>query len=169
MDNKETIESITRRVEGASTNFEKTNTDLKRRFFERMIVNSTDLQQDSPAGQCLPGVQRFFVTAYGKFYPCERVNEQSEDLCIGDIDNGFNLENAKRLLNIGQIIEEQCKKCWCFKLCNQCVSLAEKDGKISKSERLSHCSNIRKGVEHSMKDYIALKTYGLDFNLLEEI
>ena len=32
MDNKETIESITRRVEGASTNFEKTNTDLKRRF-----------------------------------------------------------------------------------------------------------------------------------------
>ena len=143
--------------------------DLKRRFFERMIVNSTDLQQDSPAGQCLPGVQRFFVTAYGKFYPCERVNEQSEDLCIGDIDNGFNLENAKRLLNIGQIIEEQCKKCWCFKLCNQCVSLAEKDGKISKSERLSHCSNIRKGVEHSMKDYIALKTYGLDFNLLEEI
>ena len=32
MNNEETIESITKRVEGASTNFEKTNTDLKRRF-----------------------------------------------------------------------------------------------------------------------------------------
>lgn len=32
MERKETIESITRRVEGASTDFEKTNTDLKRRY-----------------------------------------------------------------------------------------------------------------------------------------
>lgn len=32
MDSNETIESITRRVEGASTDFEKTNTDIKRRY-----------------------------------------------------------------------------------------------------------------------------------------
>lgn len=32
MESKETIESITRRVEGASTDFEKTNTDIKRRY-----------------------------------------------------------------------------------------------------------------------------------------
>lgn len=32
MESKETIESITRRVEGVSTDFEKTNTDLKRRY-----------------------------------------------------------------------------------------------------------------------------------------
>ncbi len=42
----------------------------------------------TPGGQCLPGIQRFFVDVDGLFYPCERVNESADDFVIGILRTG---------------------------------------------------------------------------------
>lgn len=117
----------------------------------------------SPGGQCLPGIQRFFVTVEGKFFPCERVDETSEELCIGDLQQGINMENAIKILNIANVTSEQCIECWCYKMCYQCISKAQKDGKINAGARLKWCQQTRGSVEGTIKDYITLKKYGCKF------
>lgn len=47
-------------------------------------------------GPCLPGIQRLFVTAEGKFFPCERVDELIDSNCIGNIKNGFDLNKVRK-------------------------------------------------------------------------
>ena len=55
------------------------------------------------------GLQRLFADVDGKFYPCERVNETSEIMQIGDVDAGINVSKVKELLNVGKITEDSCK------------------------------------------------------------
>lgn len=136
---------------------------IKQSMCERYIGKSGDEEQISPGGQCLPGIQRFFVTVDGCFYPCERVDETSKELCIGDLDNGMNISNALKILNIAAETGEQCKKCWCFKMCYQCIAKAEEDGKIEPNARLKWCQQTRESVEETIKNYIVLKKYGCRF------
>ena len=117
----------------------------------------------SPGGQCLPGIQRFFVTADGKFFPCERVDETSEELCIGDLQQGINIDNAIKILNVADVTSRQCIECWCYKMCYQCISKAQEDGRINAEARLKWCQQTRAGVEGTIKDYIILKKYGCKF------
>ena len=117
----------------------------------------------SPGGQCLPGIQRFFVTVDGKFFPCERVDEESSELCIGDLKNGFDLENAKKILNVAKITEKECRECWCYKMCSQCVAKAGENGKIEAANRLKWCKQSRENAEEYIKNYIVLKNFGCKF------
>lgn len=55
---------------------------IKQMYYNRMVARNSKTTQDCPGGQCLPGAQRFFVNAYGKFYPCERVNEAADAFCM---------------------------------------------------------------------------------------
>ncbi len=126
---------------------------------ERFIVNNHDIHMSCPGGQCLPGIQRMFINVDGKIFPCERVNEASEIMCIGDIQEGFNMDHASRLLNVSQITGEECKRCWCFKLCELCCGKAEKDGELDKQKRLSFCYQTKARTEDSMRNYIILKKY----------
>lgn len=79
---------------------------MKQIVKDRFVGLQTYQGKISPGGQCLPGIQRFFVTVDGKFFPCERVDEESSELCIGDLKNGFDLENAKKILNVAKITEK---------------------------------------------------------------
>lgn len=139
---------------------------LRRDMYDRFIVKGQTQKTSSPGGQCLPGIQRLLVNVDGNLYPCERLNESAQILCIGDIENGFDLEKAKNILNIAKITEEECKQCWAFKLCNQCVSMSEENGELSKEKRLAMCDNTRITQEHKIKNYIALKKYGCNFEKL---
>ncbi len=65
----------------------------------------------SLAGQCILGANRVFCDVDGKIYPCEKVND-SEELRIGDIYGDFDIDSVKRILNIAQITEKDCKDCW---------------------------------------------------------
>lgn len=67
------------------TLYESEIASIKQAMCERYIGVEGYEDIISPGGQCLPGIQRFFVTADGKFFPCERVDETSEELCIGDL------------------------------------------------------------------------------------
>lgn len=73
-----------------------------------------------PQGGCVPGLIRVFVTVDGDFYPCEKVNE-TPDLCIGNISQGFDFGQVERLANIGNLTYDKCKQCWAVRFCNMCI------------------------------------------------
>lgn len=108
----------------------------------------------SPSGPCIPGQRRAFVNAEGEIFPCERVSETSEIFKIGDIDNGFNLEAAKKLLNIGQLTEEDCKKCWALRQCYLCAKHCDNAGEFSASAKRRHCKDVYNNVEQNFRLYV---------------
>lgn len=118
-----------------------------------------------PGGPCIPGIKKFFVTATGEFYPCERVNEESKDLNIGNLETGINVEKIKKIINIGKITENQCKECWAFLMCTQCCCHCTKDGKLCADERLKHCKEVKSQVEDLLQQYCMYKEFGYDFYL----
>lgn len=136
---------------------------LRQVIKDRFVGMQMNDEKISPGGQCLPGIQRFFVTVEGKFFPCERVDEESSELCIGSLESGFDLENAKKILNIAKITEKECSACWCYKMCSQCVAKAGENGRIEASNRLKWCDQSRKNAEEFIKNYIVLKSFGCDF------
>lgn len=85
------------------------NSDIEHRFdFEN---TSALYETDASAGPCITGQARLFCNVDGNSFPCERVSETSPSMCIGTIEKGFNLENAKRFLNVGALTENMCKTC----------------------------------------------------------
>lgn len=130
---------------------------IKQQLADRFVVDESSKESMYPGGQCLPGIQRFFVNVDGKFYPCERVDEEAEEFCIGSLEEGINVEKAKNVLNVATITSEECKNCWCYKMCNQCISKAEANGKIDRNQRLKWCYNMRSSIEDTIKNYIVLK------------
>ena len=64
------------------------------------------------SGPCMPGVHRLFVTLEGDLYPCEKANESSHVMKIGDIYNGFDMNNALKMLNISSLDHLKCKYCY---------------------------------------------------------
>lgn len=133
---------------------------LHNQMTDRNIYNKHNNCYDCPGGQCLPGIQRLFVNVDGKMFPCERVNEASDILCIGSVYEGFNIKKAKNLLNVAKISEYECKKCWCYKMCELCCGKAENNGMLDKRKRLSFCKTSKFSIEENIKNYIILKKYG---------
>lgn len=98
-----------------------------------------------PRGGCVPGLVRLFVTVDGVFYPCEKVNE-SDDLSIGNINQGFNFKQVKRLANLGDLTYNKCKECWAVRFCNMCIihCTDAETGNISCQARRSFCDVTKK-------------------------
>ena len=136
---------------------------LKKELYERTVIMPKDEVNIAASGQCLPGLQRFFVSVDGNFFPCERVNENSCEYCIGNLEKGFDIVSAKRMLNVAHITEQECARCWNIRLCGQCVAMAEDNGEISRSMRLKKCDEMKKTSSEHIKDYIVLKKYGCNF------
>ncbi len=120
-------------------------------------------------GPCIPGVQRLFVNYKGDFYPCERVSEISDLMRIGSIDEGFDVENIRRILNIGKITKENCKNCWAFKFCQLCAAVADDLTDFSAKKKLSNCAFMKYNVEEMFMDYCFLREQQCDFDTLNII
>jgi len=119
--------------------------------FYRLVKESSPLPETCHHnGPCVPGARRLFVSATGKFYPCERVPE-AKATQIGDIDHGLNLEKSREILNIGNITSESCKNCWALRICDQCVSKAVRNGEISGEAKLCHCAGSRSDALDKLK------------------
>lgn len=117
-----------------------------------------------PSGPCVPGAKKLFITVDGSFYPCESISEDSEIGRIGNVNDGFDIDKIHRLLNVGQITEEECRNCWGHRLCMQCFMNADKMNRLSRSKRLSNCKWILKSHENAMKDYCTLVEQGYHFD-----
>ena len=116
-----------------------------------------------PSGPCIPGALRLFVNVDGNFYPCERVSETCAAFCIGDLENGFDIEKSKALLNIGSLTKEQCKNCWAVYFCSGCASGLEDGDQLSAKKRLERCDGIREGCITRFQEYCMLRENGYKF------
>lgn len=101
-------------------------------------------------GPCIPGVKKLFVDTEGCFLPCEKANDQSCHLRIGDVDNGIDVMKANELYNIGKISETQCMTCWAIKLCNCCVVNVDDGKEISKVLKETKCINQKRFLESEL-------------------
>ena len=122
------------------------------------------------SGPCIPGVFRMFVSVEGKIYPCERVSELSDVACIGDISTGIDNQKVIECLNIERFTKDKCKDCWAYRLCGLCVTSLDCFTELCGKCLEEKCIEFKCEQEETLKDYIALKELGYDFekNYLEE-
>jgi uncharacterized protein len=140
--------------------------DVKR-LHSQLNYSPQDLTETHHAGPCLPGVLRFLINVDGDFFPCERCNEKSDMMKIGNIKQGFNLENIRNILNIGKISEEKCKNCWAIRFCYLCATFADNEKDFSFMKKTNKCAEVRKRSEERLKNYCTLKELNHDFIDLE--
>ena len=110
-----------------------------------------------------------FSDVDGNLYPCERVSETSPVMRIGNIEDGIDIDAAKRILNIGKISSDECGACWAFDYCSQCVAFADGVTDFSKEKRLMGCNAVRANLEDMIRDYIVLKRYHCEFEKFKDI
>ena len=108
----------------------------------------------SHGGPCVPGEHRLFITVDGEFYPCERVSETSPVMRIGSIDEGFDYEQAKKVLNVAQLTEEECKNCWAIQHCSTCAKYCDNNGELSAEMKRLNCPKVLSTVEYNFRDYL---------------
>lgn len=106
------------------------------------------------AGLCMPGVSRLFATVNGDFYMCEKVNDNSEELKLGNVLSGWNETNIMKLANISNESSEYgCRNCWAINLCNMCAAKISALG----PQRLNQkCNEVRRRIEADLKDICIL-------------
>lgn len=144
--------SVSKLVVGSQNELEKLYKQLKEHRKVSVINHHS--------GPCISGSSRLFVNTFGDFYPCERVPEV-ECTCIGNIKEGFYIEKVKQQLNIGQVTEEECRKCWAINLCSVCINEIDcSSGCFLKSEKLALCPSNKKAALRDLSELIAIYEFG---------
>lgn len=121
-----------------------------------------------PGGPCIPGEKRVFVDADGHIYPCEKISE-NEPFQIGNLENGFDIQRIKEMINVGKYTEKECLNCWAFLYCGTCVAKMVDKGDVSREKRLEHCEHVRNSLIGKLQDLEMLQHYGCDFKRMEEM
>lgn len=107
-----------------------------------------------PAGPCRPGYNKMFVNVDGDILLCEKVSENNNAMCIGNIYSGINIEKCIELMKIPLLTEEECKSCWCFRLCDSCFVYACDNDGLSREKRLLHCAYAQNSAYETVLRYI---------------
>ena len=96
-------------------------------------------------GPCIPGIRRLFVDTNGNFFPCEKSMETS-GLSIGSLDSGIDIKSALKLLNIGALTSEECKRCFAFRFCSICCShcVDSENNCLSSTCKFTECENQKR-------------------------
>jgi len=132
--------------------------------FYKNLGTTNGLRYDAhPGGPCIPGAKRTMVDAEGYLYPCERVSESSNEMRIGHIDSGFDLNKAKQILNIGQLTQGECMACWNFVHCSLCAAAADDGRKLSGKSRLNYCEGAMNTTLTILKTICLLKENSFNF------
>jgi uncharacterized protein len=143
--------------------FEKTTSG-----FSRIAKGNALRRIDIPSGPCIPGQMRLLVDVSGNFFPCERVSEKSNSMCIGSVKDGFDIQKANHLLNAAKLTQAECCKCWCFRYCLQCAKSADdENGELSSAIKLKHCEESKVSAYARIMDFLLFKE--LDFYYSKQI
>jgi uncharacterized protein len=123
------------------------------------VAKGAALQEiDIPSGPCIPGQMRLFVDVSGKLFPCERVSEKSEAMCLGSIRDGFDIGKANHVLNAAELTQAECCRCWCFRYCLQCAKTADNEsGVLSAATKLEHCKDSQASACANIYNFLMLK------------
>ena len=112
------------------------------------------LKQDYPIGQCLPGYTKLLVDIDGELYPCEKCNTKNKNYIIGNVNKGFNFNNIKFQMNICSLMENKCKYCWAFKLCNSCSIWFDSIDDFNTKIKEIHCERVKEDLTNIMIKYL---------------
>lgn len=131
-------------------------------FSQRLNNHNVLREATHHGGPCIPGVARLFVSTEGKFFPCEKVSETNPECCIGNINDGFDLEQMDKILNVGRITKEECKECWNLGNCTICIANLEYDGKecFSKEAKYQACEEQKRSVSNYIYETAVLSEFG---------
>lgn len=117
-----------------------------------------------PAGPCIPGVDRLFITVKGEFYPCEKIPELGYAQ-IGNLKSGYNIDKIKEILNIGKMTELQCKECWALQLCSICVHQLDCKGNcIDKDAKMKACLLNKKAALEDLIELAVLSEFNYEYH-----
>lgn len=114
-------------------------------------------------GPCVPGAKRLFISVDGKLFPCERVPETCDEVCIGTIDTGIDVERARNILNIGKISQNECISCWALLRCSMCVSHVVDGDKLTYKKKIKQCIKSKRTALNDLIEICALKEFGYNF------
>ena len=117
------------------------------------------------AGPCIPGHKSLFVNVNGEFYPCERVPEGYDLYKIGDINEGFYMDNIIRMLNIEKCMSKTCRSCWAYEYCTMCIANSNCLNSLDEDSISNKCPFIKNEVEIDFKNYCLMIEQGYDFDL----
>ena len=124
--------------------------------YKRFLSTGSMSDYLAPSGPCVPGQLRLFVSADGDLYPCERVNE-STVMKIGSLTDGFDIDNARRILNIGLLSPNRCSDCWAIRLCSLCAKTADDGKELTDEKKKSSCNESIARANTIIRSIIALK------------
>ena len=120
---------------------------------------------ECPAGACIPG-HNLFCDVSGRLSMCEKVSETSPSMYLGNLDDGFDYENARRLLNIGKLTEESCKNCFAIRNCTLCAKHCDNNGVISAAVKRSYCRESKSAFLEQLKMIAFYYEYDIDKELI---
>ena len=112
-------------------------------------------------GPCMPGYRHLFVDVVGNLRVCEKASEKSKHLIIGNVDYGFDFDAISKLLNIGQMTDEECKMCPFIRSCKICAVSIDSVDKLSIEKKFQLCKHNKKKIINDLKDYVIYKEVGL--------
>lgn len=131
--------------------------DINRELFRKKYQSLSEC--GCPSGPCVPGRKKVFVNTEGVLYPCEKVSEVSDNMKIGTLETGFDIEKIKKMINISRLTENQCKNCWAYRFCKSCIKGMEKGEDFWKIRKQSECANMLRIVENEMREYLLVNEY----------
>ena len=98
-------------------------------------------------GPCIPGIRRLFVDTHGKFFPCERVSEEDQEMCIGSLQEGFAYDRMDFYLNHGKLIAQECIHCWNLRECSFCLSgISKKNHNLTAEMLRCNCEKSKRST-----------------------
>lgn len=130
-------------------------------YFKSIRNHSPLTRKMHHGGPCVPGVRKLFVRTDGYLYPCERVNELQSYYCIGHVDKGINIEQAKSILNIGKLSSRWCKQCWALRHCSICAAQLDFECEPDEKSKLNRCFVSKQQAWFSIKELCVLNEFGL--------
>ncbi len=132
--------------------------------YQKNLSGVTELPEKSHhGGPCVLGSFRMFMNVDGDLFPCEKVCENSEYAKMGNVDEGIDLEQAKRIMNIEKLTQDTCRNCWAYRYCHICVADIDLTYEDPAQSILRRCPDVRGSVEEQFKDYCILKEYGFQY------
>lgn len=96
-------------------------------LYAQLHRHTIESKKTHHGGPCIPAVRRLFVEINGAFFPCERVSERDEQMCIGSLDKGLDYDRMYFFLNHGQMIQDRCLSCWNLRTCVFCLAEISKE------------------------------------------
>ena len=100
-------------------------------------------------------VFRLFITTEGKLFACEKVNENDE-MCIGNLSDGINVDKVKRQLNACSETEGDCCNCWALNLCSFCPKVDNVCGDPHGEKRKRICNVIRGNAAFKLQSIVLM-------------